>query len=228
MYAFLRWVMRLLVHVYLAGWFEVTGADRVPSEGALIVCPNHPSTIDPPLVPAFLPRADSWSMAKSEWFEPSSLVGWLFRLYHAFPVVRHTPDRKGLGRAQEILTQGGALVIYPEGTRIETGRLAPAQAGAGFLARMAASPVLPVGLVGTDRCFPKGALWPRRARVEIRFGCPIRIRTRRPDGRRVSNQEAADAIMLAIAQLLPAEMRGAYAELKGLEARLQGVYDLDG
>lgn len=228
MYAFLRGLMRLIVRVYLAGLFQVVGGARVPREGALLVCANHASTIDPPLLPAFLPRSDSWSMAKAEWFKPRSVVSWLFTRYHAFPIVRHSPDRRGLNRAMGILHDGGAVIVYPEGTRIETGGMVTAEPGAGFIARAAAVAVQPVALVGTRDCFPKGARWPRRARVEVRFAPVMRIRRRRLDGRRVENQEAADAIMVAIAEQLPAEMRGAYCDLEELRRRLEGVVELEG
>jgi hypothetical protein len=59
----------------------------------------------------------------------------------------------------------------------------------------------------------------------MRFGRPIKIRMTRPDGRRVTNQEAADAIMLAVARLLPSYMRGAYADLDRLGHDLEGVYE---
>jgi 1-acyl-sn-glycerol-3-phosphate acyltransferase len=222
MYALLRSLMRLIVRVYLAGLFSVVDRERLPARGPLIICANHPSTVDPALLPAFVPRGDTWSMAKSEWFKPRSFVSWLFTRYHAYPIVRHTPDRKGLRRSRELLDQGGALIIYPEGHR-EGGTLIEAEPGAGFLARTANVPVLPVGLIGTEVVFPKGAIWPRRARMEVRFGSPLRIRDRRPDGTRIQNQEAADAIMLAISRLLPEEMRGAYTDLDALEARLVGI-----
>lgn len=224
MYAFLRGLMRLVVHVYLVGLFRVTGIERVPRRGALLVCANHTSTVDPPLVPAFLPRSDTWSMGKAEYFR-SRVAGWLFTHYHAFPVVRHTPDRRALRRATEILRAGGALVLYPEGTRVVTGGMRLAEPGAGFLARTSSAPVLPVGLVGSRDCLPKGARWPRRVPVEMRFGSPIRIRDRRPDGRRVDNQEAADAIMVAVAELLPEPMRGVYANLHSLREQLAGVWE---
>lgn len=225
MYALLRGLMRLIVRVYLAGLFRVIGSEQVPRKGALLVCSNHASTIDPPLLPAFLPRPDSWSMAKAEWFKPRSFVSWLFTQYHAFPIVRHSPDRRGLKRAIAVLDEAGALIVYPEGTRIEAGGVRRAEPGAGFIARAAGVPVLPVALVGTRDCFPKGARWPRRVPVEVRLAPLIRIRSHRPDGRRVENQEASDAIMLAIAEQLPAEMRGAYSDLKTLRKRLEGVWE---
>jgi 1-acyl-sn-glycerol-3-phosphate acyltransferase len=217
--------MRFIVHVYLVGRFRVTGREAVPRLGPVLVCSNHASTIDPPLLPAFLPRADSWSMAKAEWFVGTGPTSWLFRSYHAFPIVRHSPDRRGLKRALRVLQERGALIIYPEGHRVESGGLIAAEPGAGFIARTTGAPVLPVALVGTRDCFPRGAHWPRRARVEVRFGPCIRILDRRPDGRRVENQEGADAIMLAVAELLPPEYRGAYADLDGLRERLSGVWE---
>jgi 1-acyl-sn-glycerol-3-phosphate acyltransferase len=225
MYGFLRGLMRSVVHLYLVGLYRTVGRALVPRRGGLLVCSNHASTIDPPLLPAFLPRSDSWSMAKSEWFARPNFTSWLFTSYHAFPIVRHTADRRALRRALGILRGGGSLIVYPEGHRVESGGMIQAEPGVGFLARSTGTLVQPTGLVGTRDCFPKGARWPRRVRVEVRFGPPIRIREQRPDGRRVENQEAADAIMLAVAELLPAEARGVYADLDQLRDRLYGVWE---
>lgn len=228
MYALLRAACRVLVRVYLVGINSVVGREHLPRRGPLLICSNHPSTVDPVVLPAFVPRGDTWSMAKSEWFDGSRLLARAFGVYHAFPVVRHSPDRRGLRRAREVLDQGGALLIYPEGERwttVGTRGLLKAQAGAGFLARLTGAPVLPVAIVGTDLCFPKGAVMPRRRRVELRFGPPVRVRERRPDGSRVGNQDAADAIMVAIARLLPPDLRGAYGDDPALQARVEGVLE---
>ena len=74
----MRWIMRTLTRTYLVGLFKVIGAANVPRRGQLIVCPNHSATLDPPMVPAFLPRGDSWSMAKSEYFR-KPLTAFIFR-----------------------------------------------------------------------------------------------------------------------------------------------------
>src|SRR5215471_15545207 len=167
-YAFLRGLMRFITSTYLLGLFKVTGAENVPRNGAVIICPNHIGTIDPPLVPAFVPRGDTWSVAKSEFFR-SPTVSWLFKSYHAFPVQRHTADRAALRRAFHVLEHGEALVIYPEGTRIDAGVLAKPEPGAGFIAQRSACAVLPVALTGTAECLPKGAKWPRRVPVTVTF-----------------------------------------------------------
>jgi 1-acyl-sn-glycerol-3-phosphate acyltransferase len=221
-YAFMRWLMRALTSTFLFGLFEVVGAENVPGHGPLIVCPNHSATLDPPMVPAFLPRGDSWSMAKSEYFN-GGVVTWLFRHYHAFPVVRHTADRTALRTAFEILNSGRALIIYPEGTRVESGVLAQPEPGAGFIAQKAGCPVVPVGLTGTRDCLPKGARWPRRTHVSITFGKPFMVLSKRPDGTRVAREEASDAIMVEIAELLPEHQRGAFRDLDSWRKRLQGV-----
>jgi 1-acyl-sn-glycerol-3-phosphate acyltransferase len=222
-YGALRALVRLAARVVFAGSFHVEGAERMPRDRGVLVCSNHASNLDPPLLPAFLPRPDSWSMAKSEWFERPNLTSWLFSLYHAFPVVRHSPDRRALKRAIDILRGGKVLILYPEGTRVESGGLLRAEPGAGFLARSTGAAVQPVGLIGTRDSFPKGARLPRPAPVTIRFGAPFRIRARRIDGGRVENQDAADSIMLAVADLLPEEMRGAYAEPGGSREALEGL-----
>jgi 1-acyl-sn-glycerol-3-phosphate acyltransferase len=221
-YAFLRAVMRTITGVYLVGLFTVVGRENVPREGALIICPNHSATLDPPMVPAFVPRADTWSMAKSEYFR-SALVGFIFGHYHAFPVIRHSADRTALRRSFDLLKAGHALIMYPEGTRIESGVLAPPEPGAGFIAQKAGCAILPVGLTGTRECLPKGARWPRRTRVTISFGKPFVVLQRRADGSRVSHQEASDAIMVAIAELLPPAQRGAFSDLESHRARLAGA-----
>jgi 1-acyl-sn-glycerol-3-phosphate acyltransferase len=219
-YAFLRWVMRMLVYTVLFGFFTQVGRERVPREGPLLVCANHISTLDPPLIPAFLPRNDSWSMAKAEYFEKSALQRWIFTAFQAFPVVRHSADRTAIRRAAEILRQGHVLVVYPEGTRITSGGLQRPEPGAGFIAILTGAPVLPVAVSGSREVFGKGFKLPRRAPVRLEFGEPFKIRARLPDGRRVPYQDAADAIMLSVAELLPEDLRGEFADLEAWRLRV--------
>jgi len=219
-YAFLRWVMRMLVHTVLFGLFTQVGRERIPRHGPLLVCGNHISTLDPPLVPAFLPRNDSWSMAKAEYFERSWLQTWIFTAFHAFPVVRHSADRGAIRKATAILRDGHVLVLYPEGTRITSGGLHRPEPGAGFIAMLTGAPVLPVAITGSREVFGKGFKLPRRAPLRVEWGEPFKIASRLPDGRRVEYQDASDAIMLAIAEMLPEELRGEYADLDGWRARV--------
>ena len=223
MYRLMTWIMRTLTHaVLVGGLFTVHGLENVPRTGALLICPNHAGTVDPPLVPAFTPRNDVWSMAKSEYFKNPALA-WLFRWYQAFPVVRHTADRAALKRALDLLREGHALLIYPEGTRTPAGTLVKPEPGAGFIGQKADCLVLPVALTGTRAVMPKGAKLPRRTPASVTFGKPFRVETKRADGTRVSHQDASDAIMLRIAELLPPDMRGEFSDLEAQRLRLEGV-----
>jgi 1-acyl-sn-glycerol-3-phosphate acyltransferase len=222
MYVLLRWIMRAITRIYLVGLFHVLGNNNVPRQGPLIICANHSGTIDPPMVPAFVPRNDTWSMAKSEYFRGRAIAFW-FRQYHAFPVVRHSADRNALRTAFDLLKAGKALIIYPEGTRVESGALATPEPGAGFIAQKAGCPVMPIALVGTRECLPKGARWPRRVPVSVTFGEPFLVLPKRADGTKVTHQEASDAIMLRIAELLPPAQRGEFSDLPALRQRLAGV-----
>lgn len=214
MYRFLRWLMRLMVLTVLAGVFTIEGRRAVPRSGALLVCGNHVSTLDPPLVPAFLPRNDSWSMAKAEYFEGSGFKPWIFNAFHSFPVVRHSADRGAIRRATNILKEGGVLILYPEGTRIVSGGMRRPEPGAGFIAMVSGAPVLPVAITGSRQVFGKGFRLPRRAPLRLEFGTPFTISGRLPDGSRVPYQDAADAIMLAVAEMLPEDLRGEFADLE--------------
>ncbi len=218
----MRALMRTLVTIYLASLFKAVGVENIPRTGPLLICPNHSATLDPPLVPAFVPRGDTWSMAKSEFFR-KPLIAFIYRSYHSFPVIRHTADRAALKRTFDLLKAGHSVIIYPEGTRVESGVLAEPEPGAGFIAQKAACPVLPVGLTGTRECLPKGAWWPRRTRVTITFGVPFVILAKRADGSRVSHVEASEAIMVAIAELLPPEQRGLFSDLETYRKKLAGV-----
>ena len=222
MYAFLRALTRTMTRFYLVGLFKVVQVENVPRTGPLIVCPNHSATLDPPMVPAFVPRSDTWSMAKSEYFRKPHVAFW-FRAYQAFPVVRHSADRLALRRSFDLLKAGQALIMYPEGTRIESGVLAKPEPGAGFIAQKGGCAVLPVALTGTRECLPKGAHWPRRTKVSLTFGKPFLVLQKRADGTRVSHEDASDAIMVAIAELLPPEQRGVFSDLEFHRKRLAGV-----
>jgi 1-acyl-sn-glycerol-3-phosphate acyltransferase len=113
--------------------------------------------------------------------------------------------------------------MYPEGTRVDAGMLAEPEPGAGFIAQKSGAPVLPVAVTGTQAVMPKGTIVPRRHPVTLRFGKPLTVPQKRADGTRVSHEEASDAIMLAIAELLPPEKRGRYSDMEGWRKRLVGV-----
>jgi 1-acyl-sn-glycerol-3-phosphate acyltransferase len=192
--------------------FQLHGTANVPRTGALLIVSNHVGAVDPPLIGGWTPRA-VWFMAKSELFERWFSRAWMVA-YHAFPVVRHSPDRKALRHAIALLEHGHAVVLFPEGHRSDDGRLHRAAPGAGFLARHSHARAVALGISGTQHVLRRGQLLPQRAPVTMTFGKPFMVPDRNQDGTKMDHQQTADYLMTKIAELLPLEAQGEY-RLKG-------------
>ncbi|MEU5697169.1 lysophospholipid acyltransferase family protein [Actinosynnema sp. NPDC020468] len=157
---------------------RVEGLDNVPTTGAVILAPNHLSFIDSIVLPMVIPRRVSF-LAKAEYFEGKGLKGALSRGF--FGGLGHVPVKRGVGRAarasldtaKSILDAGGAFAIYPEGTRSLDGRLHRGRTGVARMALESGAPVIPVGIIGTDKVQPVDKKLPRLHRVTIRFGEPL-------------------------------------------------------
>jgi 1-acyl-sn-glycerol-3-phosphate acyltransferase len=206
-YATLRIGVRLLAWIVLGRRLRIVGMEHIPRRGAVLVVGNHVGTVEPALTGVFIPRLDVFYLAKSELFR-TPLLAWLFRRSHAFPVVRDTPDRTALRVALRLLADGHVLLVYPEGTRSWDGQiLGDTHGGAGFIARHSGALVVPVASWGSERVIPRGSWLPRRADVELRIGAPFRLPAAGPDGKRLSNRQAAAAMMERVIALLPEERR---------------------
>lgn len=149
---------------FLSRW-KVRGTENVPRTGALIVASNHISFWDPPFVGAALPR-EMHFLAKEELFS-TPVLGPLIRSVNSIPIRRGGADLTGLTRAIENLRRGGALVIFPEGSRMKDGELHPARPGLGLLAVQTGARIVP--------CYISGSNHPRRwltgrGRVRMTFG----------------------------------------------------------
>ena len=207
-----RWmtaVSRLVCHMVVGDLLDVSGTEKVPPRGGLLVVSNHVGSADPPISGAYMPRRDLYFMAKSDYFH--SPLGRFFIVgYHGFPVVRGTADRAALRQAVGLMRQGHAVLVYPEGHRSPDGVLQRPHPGAGFLARTAGVPILPVGIWGTERALPLGSIRPRQAPIHLRFGRAAPLPPEDPDGPRRSNQEISDLLMERIAEVLPPSRRGIF------------------
>jgi 1-acyl-sn-glycerol-3-phosphate acyltransferase len=148
----------------IAGW-EVNGRERVPREGGLILASNHISFWDPPMVGAALPR-ECFFLAKEELFS-APVLGPFIRSVNSIPIRRGMADLSGLSRATEVLRNGKALLMFPEGSRMRDGELHPARPGVGMMAVTADVPILPCFISGSNR---PGKWWYRGVRVRLTFG----------------------------------------------------------
>lgn len=163
--------MRLLFAVL--GGFRKSGLENVPRTGGVLLCPNHVCDADPPAVAVALPRS-AWFMAKEELFT-IPVLGALIRLWRGFPVRRNSADRAALRRAEELLKNGEAVVIFPEGGGNPEGTLQPLNPGALMIALRAKAPVVPVALVNTNKVWTYGEALPHRGGVpvSVTFGPPL-------------------------------------------------------
>jgi 1-acyl-sn-glycerol-3-phosphate acyltransferase len=152
-------------------------------------------------------------VAKAEYFE-SRLTRWLFRATGQIPLRRGSPAgaRQALAAASEVLSAGGTLGIYPEGTRSRDGKLHRGKLGPARLAAATGAVIVPVGLVGTDRVQLPDERVPHLFRpVAVRFGAPKRLET--ADGRASASRlrETTDELMNDIADLSGAEYVDSFA-----------------
>ncbi len=160
-YRFGRAVCRLA----LLPWrVRAIGVERVPLHGPLIIAANHISYLDPPALGIYLPRMLHY-MAKRELFSVP-ILGAAIAAVGAYPVDRGGNPMSAIRRSVEVLREGKALAIFPEGTRNLTGE-APVQSGVSMLASLGRAPVVPACIVGTDRARSF-------ARVTVVYGEPIR------------------------------------------------------
>ena len=195
----------------------VLGTEHIPATGPVILASNHLSFIDSIVIPLSVPRKVVF-LAKAEYWQGRSPAAWprrlFFAAFDAVPVRREqqADAQASLDLARGVLARGDAFGIYPEGTRSRDGRLYRGRTGVGWLALASGAPVVPVGLIGTDRVQPVGARVPRVRRVRLAFGEPVRPEdyAHLPPGR--ARREITDAVMDRVAALTGQERVAAYNE----------------
>lgn len=160
LYRFFRGFFRLLFTL-LFRW-EVKGTEYIPQEGPVVICCNHISNFDPPLLGSSIQRPIRF-MAKEELFKVP-ILSFFIRSFGAFSVSRGGQDKRALKTALALLKNGEVLGIYPEGTRSKTGELGKAHSGAAFIALRGKAVVIPAAIVGPYRLFRP---------LRIVFGPPV-------------------------------------------------------
>jgi 1-acyl-sn-glycerol-3-phosphate acyltransferase len=151
---------------------RITGAERVPASGPVILAANHESLFDPWLLALVTPRQVRY-MAKSELWRYRA-VGRVIESFGAFPVERGTGDATAFSVAASLLRAGEVLGMFPQGTS-KRRPTRPYHRGAARLALVTGAPIVPVRMIGT-RGFPR----PGRSAVEIVVEEPIVVEAAKP------------------------------------------------
>jgi 1-acyl-sn-glycerol-3-phosphate acyltransferase len=201
-------VFRPLLNICFS--WKVEGRENVPMTGPLILVANHVHVIDPILLVFGFPRWITF-VAKEELFHSVFLRLWL-RWAGSLPLQRDGKVREKqriLDGAKKALDEGLILGMFPEGGRSHDGKLRKGKAGSAVIASKTDVPLLPVGVVGTDKVHGIGWLW-KRPRIVVRIGKPFKLPPANSTISRSQMQLLTTQLMSEIAALLPPEYRGAY------------------
>ncbi|MEJ3744209.1 lysophospholipid acyltransferase family protein [Actinomycetes bacterium KLBMP 9797] len=191
-----------------------TGLEHIPATGGVIITPNHHSHTDPLICAHFVYDAGRWPrfLGKASIFKVP-IVGKIILRAQQIPVERGSVDAaKSLEALTAAIREGGAVIMYPEGTTTREPGLWPMQGktGAARLALATGAPVIPVAMWGAHRFFD-----PRTKKVGLRPRTPISIAAGPPvdfgkwagaEPTRAILEEMTGEIMLRVRDLL-AEIR---------------------
>ncbi len=138
----------------------------------MIVAPVHRSNLDVLLIGAALTNRRVWSLAKVSLFR-GRFSSWIMASIGCFPVRRGALDREALTAAEDLLREGKAVVVFPEGTRKTGAVVGEVFDGAVYLSARTGAPIVPIGIAGADEALPRGAHLLRWVRVALVVGAPI-------------------------------------------------------
>jgi 1-acyl-sn-glycerol-3-phosphate acyltransferase len=201
------WHLFRAVYATYFRW-RVFNPENVPLQGSVILASNHASFLDPPLVGAGLRRDINYLARESLFRFPG--IGALLRSWNSVPVDRDGGGARGLKAILDRLLAGGAIILFPEGTRTQDGQLQPARSGIGLTVIKSTAPVVPVRVFGTYEAYGRHIKFPRPHRIIVKYGRPLdfaklRAVAKTCDKPRLKEiyQQIADEIMAAIAKLEP-------------------------
>jgi 1-acyl-sn-glycerol-3-phosphate acyltransferase len=173
---------------------RLEGVENIPSDGPLIIAPNHVTYADPVIVwiPVHLRvHFMAWGALFDVWG-----LSWLIRRLRAFPVQLDSADPRAIRETVRLLRARQTVMIFPEGGRAPDGRLQPFHQGAFRLACSLNVPVLPVTILGGHDAWPPGRTLPKPGRLSIVYhpAIPPPKGTDPRAGARILAQQVRDAI----------------------------------
>jgi len=192
--------------------FQVLNAGLIPPEGGLLMTTNHISRLDLPILMAMTDRTDLVAVVAKK-YEKKPFFKWVLeKIGTIIWMDREKTDFSALREVLSVLRRGEVIGIAPEGTRSHGSvGLLEGKQGAAVMAAQASVPILPVGIIGTDKIYEHW-LKLQRPPVTIRVGEPYFLPEMDPSDRQAWLSANTDEIMCRIAALIPPEYRGFYAD----------------
>ena len=185
-----RAALQLVMRAYLSVYHRLTihGREHLPLNESFVMVCNHTSHLDTVSLLAALPVRRvhrAFPAAAADYFfssVPRSALSVLF--VNALPFDRVARGAESLDVCRDLLRRRNhVLILFPEGTRTQTGDVGPFRSGIGRLVAGERTPVVPCYLDGAFSAFPKGAAVPRPRRLTLRIGSPLRFQDEPPDER---------------------------------------------
>ncbi len=163
-YSLLTPIMRILFRFYYNP--RIINKEVIPKEGPILIVGNHKHIYDQCLTIMATKRVIHY-MAKKEYFDGK--MAWFFKLVGCIPVDRSIKDHNATDKALKVLNSGGAIGLFPEGTRNKTKDvfLLPFKFGTVSMAKKTNATIIPFGLTG-DYKF-------RSKNLTIRYGTPFKV-----------------------------------------------------
>lgn len=137
-----------MIRLKLVYRIEIQGQENIPKDNDYIICPNHLSTLDPPMICAVMPRSVAF-MAKKELFDIPFIRWWIDWL-GAFAVNRESLGPSTIKTVKIIKESKWVLGMFPQGTRGVPGEIKGVTKGFAGLAKITKCNILPVGIIGTN------------------------------------------------------------------------------
>ena len=192
--------------------FQVIDRQNLPEEGGVLLTTNHLSRLDTPLLLSITERTDLVAIVAKK-YQKKPFFRWVLgKVGEMVWMDRERTDFSALRDALDQLRSGAIVGIAPEGTRSrETQGLLEGKQGAALLAARANVPIVPVGILGSDR-INEYWLKLKRPPVIIKVGKPYTLPDMDRENRQAWLSRYTDEIMCRIAVLLPPEYRGFYKD----------------
>lgn len=191
-----RWLVKTLTRP------EITGLEKFPEDGPLIVVANHTGAMEVILMGTFAPKPmEFFAAMEMPW---NDWMGKIIKLYGIIPVYRGYANPSTMKSGLDVLSQGALLGIFPEGGFWEPGNK-QARTGAAWLSYKSGAPVLPIGF-GDTRGLMADALRLKLPRIVMNVGDvlpPVLVDGSLP--KKVSLERSAEEIMAAVWDLVPEE-----------------------
>ncbi len=168
----LYYFMYVLLLPYLRGW---QGLQHIPKNKGAILVANHSSYLDHyviGLIVSLFYRRRVRFLAKKQHFE-TPFQKWIHELLGAFPIDRDKGGKEGLKSVVDLLKNNEIVLMYPEGTRSRDGLMKDFKPGVLYTHFKSGCDIIPVGINGAFQVLPSGKIFPRFARISLKFGAPI-------------------------------------------------------